>query len=306
MDIRIFTEPQQGAGYERLATLAIEAERLGFGAFFVSDHYLKMGDGSARLGPTDALTTLAGLSRDTKTIRLGTLVSPVTFRQPGPLAIAAAQIDHMSGGRLELGLGTGWFDAEHAAHGIPFPPLGERFDLLEEQLEIVTGFWNTPQDETFGFSGSNYTFAEGPALPKPIQAGGPPILIGGGGPKRTPSFAARFGSEYNLPFQSLERWIEQRDRVRAACEAIDRDPDDLTYSAALVACVGTDEAEVVRRAKIIGREPAELRENGAAGTPDEVLAKLETYAAEGVGRFYLQVLDEDDLGHLALMADHLL
>ena len=306
MDIRIFTEPQQGAGYERLATLAIETERLGFGAFFVSDHYLKMGDGSARLGPTDALTTLAGLARDTNSIRLGTLVSPVTFRQPGPLAIAAGQIDHMSDGRLELGLGPGWFEAEHAALGIPFPPLGERFDLLEEQLEILTGFWNTPEGEMFEHAGSHYTFDAGPALPKPLQIGGPPILIGGGGPRRTPAFAARFGAEYNRPFQSLERWVEQRDLVRSACEVIGRDPDDLTYSAALVACVGVSEADVLRRAAAIGRDPSELRENGAAGTPDEVVAKLERYAAEGVERFYLQVLDEDDLDHLATMAEHLL
>ncbi len=307
MDLRIFTEPQQGAGYERLSTLAKESERLGFGAFFVSDHLLKMGDGSARLGPTDAMTTLAGLARDTSTIRLGTLVTPITFRLPGMLAITASQIDQMSGGRLELGLGAGWFEAEHQAHGIPFPALGERFEQLAEQLEIITGFWGTGEGEHFSYDGSHYTFAEGPALPKPVQgkgvrSRGVPIVIGGGGPTKTPAFAARFGNEYNLPFNPLGRWIEQRDRVRSACEAIDRDPDELIYSVALVLCAGETEADVERRAARIGREPAELRENGAAGTIEEVREKLELFAAEGVERFYLQVLDEDDLDQVALAA----
>ena len=153
MRLRIFTEPQQGAGYATLRRVAQATERLGFDAFFRSDHYLSMGEGSGLPGPTDAWATLAALAVETSRIRLGTLVSPVTFRLPGPLAVTVAQVDQMSGGRVELGLGAGWFDAEHAAYGIPFPPLGERFGMLSEQLAIITGLWATPQDQTFSFRG---------------------------------------------------------------------------------------------------------------------------------------------------------
>ena len=166
MDLRIFTEPQQGASYDDLLAVARTAEELGFDAFFRSDHYLKMGDVSGEPGPTDAWITLAGLARDTSTIRLGTLVTPVTFRLPGPLAVSVAQVDAMSGGRVELGIGTGWFDDEHTAYGIPFPPFGERFDMLEEQLSIITGLWETPIGETFSFDGTHYQVTDSPALPE--------------------------------------------------------------------------------------------------------------------------------------------
>src|ERR1700730_468272 len=156
MELRIFTEPQQGASYETLLRVAKASEDLGFGAFFRSDHYLKFGDVSGLPGPTDAWTTLAGLARETSRIRLGTLVSASTFRYPGPLAITVAQVDQMSGGRVELGLGAGWYAAEHAAYGIPFPPVGERFDILEEQLAVITGLWGTPEGEAFSFDGAHY------------------------------------------------------------------------------------------------------------------------------------------------------
>ncbi len=170
MDLRIFTEPQQGASYDDLLAVARTAEQLGFDAFFRSDHYLKMGDVSGEPGPTDAWITLAGLARDTSTIRLGTLVTPVTFRFPGALAISVAQVDAMSGGRVELGIGTGWFDDEHTAYGIPFPEIGERFDMLEEQLSVITGLWDTPAGETFSFAGQHYPISDSPALPKPVQS----------------------------------------------------------------------------------------------------------------------------------------
>ncbi len=301
MDVRIFTEPQQGAGYHRLATLAITAERLGFSGFFVSDHYLAMND-TPRLGPTDALTTLAGLARDTSTIRLGTLVCSSTFRWPGPLAVAATEIDHMSNGRLELGLGSGWFEAEHIAHGIPFPEVGVRFDRLEEQLEILRRFWSTPEGERFDFVGTHFTLRNCPALPKPAQPNGVPLIIGGRGARRTPSFAARFGAEYNLGFSQPSAFAVQRERVSRACETIGRDPGDLTYSIAQVVCVGADAAEVDRRAAAIGRTPEELRRNGIAGTPAEALERLAAFAHEGVERVYLQVLDDDDLDHVELLA----
>ena len=301
-ELRIFTEPQQGASYDQLLAVAQAAEAHGFGAFFRSDHYLKMGDVSGLPGPSDAWVTLAGIARETSTIRLGTLVTPVTFRHPGPLAISVANVDAMSGGRVELGIGTGWYDAEHAAYGIPFPPLGRRFEMLEDHLEIVTGLWRTPVGETFSHAGTHHSVFDSPGLPKPLQQPGPPIVIGGGGKTKTPRLAARFADEFNLPFAPVSFFARQCDRVRAACDALGRSPDDLVYSAALVVCCGGNEAEVTRRAAAIGREPAELRENGAAGTPEEVVASIRTFADAGASRVYLQVLDLDDLDHLALVA----
>ena len=300
-DLRIFTEPQQGAAYDDLLAVALRAEELGFGAFFRSDHYLTMGVGDGLPGPTDAWVALAGLARDTSTIRLGTLVSSATFRLPGPLAVSVAQVDQMSGGRVDFGLGAGWFAAEHEAYGIPFPKLGERFDRLEEQLDIITGMWATPVGETYDNPGGHYPVVNSPALPKP-HAGPPPIIIGGGGPKRTPALAAKFAAEFNTPFVSREFFTQQRGRVRAACETIDRDPNDLVYSAALIVCCGANEAEVARRAASIGREPSELRENGLAGTPGEVAERIRSWRDAGAERIYLQMMDLDDLDHLNLIA----
>jgi F420-dependent oxidoreductase-like protein len=302
VDLRIFTEPQQGATYDQLLAAAQATERLGFDAFFRSDHYLKMGDVDGRPGPTDAWITLAGLARETSRIRLGTLVSPVTFREPGPLAISVAQVDAMSGGRVELGIGAGWYEQEHAAYGLRFPGLGERFDMLEEQLEVITGLWATPEGETFSRDGSRYPVRDSPALPKPVQRPHPPIVIGGGGPKRTPRLAATYAAEYNLPFAPVGFFAKQLDRVRAACEAQGRDPATLTCSAALVVCCGADEREVARRAAAIGRDVAELRENGAAGSPSECVEKIRSFVAAGASRMYLQLLDLDDLDHLELVA----
>ncbi|MCP3857513.1 MAG: LLM class F420-dependent oxidoreductase [Actinomycetia bacterium] len=299
-DFRIFTEPQQGATYDDLLAVALTAEELGFDAFFRSDHYLKMGEGTGRPGPTDAWITLAGLARDTTTIRLGTLVNSATFRMPGPLAISVAGVDQMSGGRIEMGLGAGWYEGEHTAYGIPFPSLGERFDNLEDQLAIISGMW-AAGDEPFTYSGKIWSVEDSPALPKPVQEGGVPIIIGGGGPRRTPALAARYGAEYNRPFSSVEDFAQSCDRVRAACETIGRDPGSLQYSAAVVVACGADEAEAQSRAAAIGRDLDELRQNGAAGLPGEVVEKLNTYVAAGADRLYLQVLDLADLDHLRLI-----
>jgi len=301
MQLRIFTEPQQGAGYDTLLSVARAAEELGFDAFFRSDHYLSMG-GPGLPGPTDAWVTLAGLARETARIRLGTLMSPVTFRLPGPLAISVAQVDQMSGGRAELGLGTGWFDAEHTAYGIPFPPVAERFGRLEEQLEIITGLWGTGDGSTFSFSGSYYTLSDSPALPKPAQRPRPPVLIGGAGPHRTPRLAARFADEYNIPFAAVEASAAAFTRVREACEKAGRDPASLVYSAAQTVCCGRDEAELARRAEAIGYQVDDLRRDGLAGSPAEVVDKLGRFAAAGATRAYLQVLDLHDLDHLELIA----
>ncbi len=300
--LRVFTEPQQGARYDDLLAVALRAEQLGFGAFFRSDHYLAMGDPAdgGLPGPSDAWTTLAGLARDTSTIRLGTLVTSATFRRPGPLAITVANIDDMSGGRVELGIGAGWFTQEHEAYAIPFPTLGERFERLEEQVAVITGLWSTPAGERFSFDGTHYRLVDSPALPKPVQS--PiPVIIGGVGPKRTPALAARYAAEYNA-FVSIERFVEQRTYVAAACEAIDRDPASIRYSAAAAVCLGADETEFRRRAADIGREPAELRENAVAGTPDEVAATLSRWAEAGAERLYLQVLDLGDVDHLDAIA----
>ncbi|MEU1587516.1 LLM class F420-dependent oxidoreductase [Micromonospora sp. NPDC005710] len=302
MELRIFTEPQQGASYDQLLAVARCAEDAGYGAFFRSDHYLVMGDVSGEPGPTDAWTTLAGLARDTSRIRLGTLMTAATFRLPGPLAITVAQVDQMSGGRVELGIGTGWYAEEHSAYGIPFPPLAERFDRLEEQLAVITGLWSTPKGERFDHDGRYYPVRDSPALPKPVQQPRPPILLGGTGPKRTPRLAARYADEFNLPFASVPDTAAQFDRVRAACVDIGRDPAGMVWSNALVLCCGRDDAEVARRAAAIGREPDELRANGLAGTPAEVLDTIGRYAEIGSERLYLQVLDLGDLDHLELVA----
>jgi len=301
-DLRIFVEPQQGATYNDQLAVARTAESLGFGAFFRSDHYLKMGDVSGLPGPTDSWVTLAGLARETSTIRLGTLVTSATFRHPGPLAISVAQVDEMSGGRVELGLGAGWYEREHEAYAIPFPPLGERFDRLEEQLQIISGMWATPEGSTFDHHGRHYEVVDSPALPKPTQQPGPPIVIGGKGPTRTPALTARFAAEANTPFVSMEQFVEHRARVIAACEAIGRDPATMVFSAAQVVAVGADEAEFARRAQRIGREPAELRENGVCGRTDEAVDKLRRWKDAGASRVYLQVLDLADLDHLHLIA----
>lgn len=299
MDLRIFTEPQQGATYDTLLTVAKATEDLGFDAFFRSDHYLKMGSVDGLPGPTDAWITLAGLARETKRIRLGTLMTAATFRLPGVLAIQVAQVDQMSGGRVELGLGTGWFEEEHTAYGIPFPK--EKFARLEEQLEIVTGLWATEAGQTFDFHGTFYDLTDSPALPKPAQRK-VPVLVGGQGATRTPRLAARYADEFNMPFGSVEDCERQFGRVRAAAEEAGRAAEDITYSNALVVCVGKDDQEVARRAAAIGREVPELKDNGLAGTPAEVVDKIGRYTDIGCARLYLQILDLSDLDHLELIS----
>lgn len=305
IDFRVFVEPQQGASYADQLAVAQTAERAGYSAFFRSDHYVAMaGDGLP--GPTDSWVTLAGLARETTSIRLGTMVTSATFRYPGPLAISVAQVDEMSGGRVEFGLGAGWFEAEHKAYAIPFPPLGERFDRLTEQLEILTRLWTTPAGETFDYSGKHYEITDSPALPKPAQHPHPPIIIGGGGAKRTPALAARFADEFNIPFVPLDTLTEQYARVAAAVEKAGRTRDSMTYSAAFVVCVGRDDSEIARRAEAIGRDVDELRSNSpAVGTPAEVVDKLGPFLQAGVQRIYLQVLDQSDLDHVEFFAEQI-
>ncbi len=302
MDLRIFTEPQQGASYDDLLRVAKATEQLGFDAFFRSDHFQAMGSADGLPGPTDSWVTLGALARETSRIRLGTLVTAGTFRLPGPLAIAVAQVDQMSGGRVELGIGTGWYGSEHRAYGIPFPDVPERFDRFAEQVEIIDGLWRTPVGETYSFAGEHYQLSDSPALPKPAQSPRPPIILGGRGKTRSAALAARFAEEYNVSFDraATEGIIAN---VRAAADEAGR---ELVYSAAQCVCVGRDDAEVRRRAEAIGRDPAELRADGLGGTPAEVVERIAEFAGWGCTRMYLQVLDLADLDHLELIASEVL
>ena len=300
MRLSIFTEPQQGASYDDLLALARTGEDAGFDAFFRSDHYLAMGDTDGLPGPSDAWVTLAGLARDTTRLRLGTLVSPATFRLPGPLAIQVAQVDAMSGGRVELGLGAGWFEAEHDAYGIAFPPVVERFDRLAEQLEVITGLWTTPIGKTYSFAGEHYRLADSPALPKPVQQR-VPIIVGGAGRARTPELAARYATEFNAGFCDIAETAARFQRVREACERIGRPAGEVTFSWAGSTLVGRDDAELARRAATIGADLEELRSTGMVGTPDQVVQRMGEFAQVGVTRIHLQLMDVSDLAHAELI-----
>jgi F420-dependent oxidoreductase-like protein len=306
MTLRIFTEPQQGASYDELLAIARTAEELGFGAFFRSDHVLKMGTAAATPLVTDAWVTLAGLARDTSSIRLGTLVTPVTFRHIGAFAVTAAQVDQMSGGRVEVGLGAGWYDAEHAAFGLPFPDTARRYDLLTDQLAVLHGVWSAAAGSTYEYAGPTTTVTINSDTVRPAQRPHPPIVLGGFARARSADLAVRYADEYNVPFAAADDTKAIHDRVRSACETAGRDPGSVVYSAAQVLCCGSTDAEVARRAAAIGREVDELRANGLAGSPAEVVAKLGEFAERGIERFYLQVLDLHDLDHLRLVADEVM
>ena len=300
MDFRIFTEPQNGATYSDQLRLATAAEQLGFDGFFRSDHYMTMNPRNGGLpGPTDSWTTLGALARETSTIRLGTLVSSATHRVPAILAIQVAQVDEMSNGRIELGLGTGWFEAEHRAYGIPFPT--KRFGMLEEQLEVITGLWATPVGETYSFSGDHYELVNAPALPKPVQSP-VPIIVGGSGPSRTPALVARFAHEYNSWVASPETVSERAGRIASACEAIGRDASEVVLSIAGATAVGATDADVARRADAANSTPDALRESGFAGSAAEVVDKVSALAELGISRIYFQVLDFHDVDQVEFLA----
>lgn len=304
MEFTVFTEPQQGFSYDDQLAFALAAERHGFDAFFRSDHYMRMGAGDPLPGPTDAWTTLAGLARETTRIRLGTLVSSATHRVPAVLAIQVAQVDAMSGGRVEFGLGTGWFEQEHRAYGIPFPT--RRFTMLEEQLEIITGLWQTPERETFSFHGEHYTLTDSPALPKPVQPR-VPVIVGGSGPRRTPAIAARFATEFNVGFQPEEVIADRIGVVRAACEALGRDPQSMKFSVALTTFAGATDAEVTRRAEAVGRLFDDVHAGvDIVGGADEIASKVDRLRALGVDRVHLQLLDLRDLDHLEYVGTEVL
>jgi F420-dependent oxidoreductase-like protein len=300
MRLAVFVEPQLGASHADQARIARHAEELGFEAFFRSDHFLTMGDGTGLPGPTDSWATLAALAVQTNRIRLGTLVTSATFRPPGLLAVTVAQVDQMSGGRVELGLGAGWYEAEHRAYGFAFPPVRERFDRLEEQLAILTGLWDTPEGETFTFRGGYYDLYESPALPKPVQQGGPPVIVGGTGSRRTPQLAARYADEYNVAFVSVADAAAAFERAALACEVEGREGAGhapLVLSTAQTVVCGRDDAEVARRRSAVGGNPR------LAGTPAQVVDQIGEYLDLGVSRLFLQIINLADLGHLDLIAE---
>jgi F420-dependent oxidoreductase-like protein len=314
MRLVVFTEPEFGESYACLLRLAQVAEELGFFGFSCSDHYGTTTGAQRPPGPVDAWITLAGLARETTRLRLGTLVTPCTFRHPAALAVTVAEVDAMSGGRVELGLGTGHSAMEHTQFGIPFPDLSERYERLEEQLTIITGMWAAPAGERFSHAGRHYQLTDNPALPKPVQQPRPPILIGGRGPKRTPALAAAFADELNVSYLPPEETGVAFDRARAACQAIGRDPASLRFSVTqLLACGATDAAvdKRLERTPVVpatGRRPGTqgVLGHAAVGGPAEVAARLRRYADIGAERAYLHCWDTSDHDHLRLVADQVL
>jgi F420-dependent oxidoreductase-like protein len=303
MRISLFVEPHRGATYDDQLTLARHAEALGFEGFLRADHYQSMGADLGLPGPTDAWITLAGLARETSRIRLGTLVNAATFRLPGPLAIMVAQVDAMSGGRIDLGMGAGWLEREHTSYGIPFPPLGERLDRMQEQLEIITGLWRTPVGERFSHDGKHYQLLDAPALPKPVQQPGPPIIVGGRGPRRTPEIAGRFADEFNMPFKTVAETAVAFDRVRAAAGRHGRAP---VLSAGIVVAIGRTQAEAERRAAPLHVPSALPPEDPVVGSPERLVERIGEMAGIGAGRVHLRVIDMSDLDHLDLIAERVL
>jgi alkanesulfonate monooxygenase len=300
MDIRIFTDPSNGATYQSLLESAQLAEEFGYDGFFLSDHYLAFaGDGQP--GPTDVWTTLAGLARETSHIRLGSLMTSVTFRHPGSLAIIVAQVDEMSHGRVEFGFGAGYFEPEHRAQGIPFPSVGERFDRLAEALELITGLWKSPSGQRYSFAGQCYQLIDSPALPKPWQHPCPPIILGGTGKKRTPELAARFADEFNLQTSRRRAPDGQRgselkrddvagqiERVRGAAQRSGRDPDDIVFS--MTALVGVGHTSQQAEAALDPTHFSSQNFDGTtlSGSPAQIVDQLGPYAELGITRAYVR------------------
>ncbi|HLH69059.1 MAG TPA: LLM class F420-dependent oxidoreductase [Candidatus Dormibacteraeota bacterium] len=302
MRLRVLLEARHGATYEQILAMARTVEEAGFDAFFRSDHYLSIDPDDPLLAPTDSWTTLAGLARETRRVRLGTLVTAATFRLPGVLAITVATVDAMSGGRVELGIGAAWYEREHQMFGIPFPPIGERIDRLEEQLQIIQGLWTTPPGQRFSFAGTYYQIDQCASFPRAAQSPRPTLIVGGAGPRRTPTLAARFADEFNVGFDlgAAERFA----RFRRICGEVGRDPATVRLSACLPVCCGLDGAEVRRRIDAIG-QPRILAQ-AVTGGPDAVIERLAALAAAGADTAYFHIFDVDDLDHIRLLGSEVL
>ncbi|MBV9607712.1 MAG: TIGR03560 family F420-dependent LLM class oxidoreductase [Solirubrobacterales bacterium] len=292
-------EPRHGATYDRIVAMATATEEAGFDAFFRSDHYLGIDATDPDYLPTDSWTTLGGLARETSTVKLGTLMTAGTYRNPANLAIAVASVDQMSNGRIILGIGTGWYEREHHAFGIPFPPIGERFDRLSEAMQIIHGLWETPRGETFSFDGKFWQLEECANFPALVQTPRPEIVIGGTGPRRTPLMAARYADEFNSGGGKGSR--ERFEHVRRVCEKVGRDPATLRLSATYQVICGTTRAEAQQRLARLGPPGERMLSGGVVGTPDEVTAALQSLADDGCEIVYLHIFDIDDLDHLRLI-----
>lgn len=303
MKLRILLEPRYGASYDEILAVAKATEEAGFDAFFRSDHYLGIDAGDTDLAPTDSWTTIGGLARETAGVRLGTLMTAATFRHPGPLAIAVATADAMSGGRVELGLGAGWYAREHASFGIPFPGTGERFDRMEEILAIVTGLWTTPPGERFSFAGRFWTLEECANFPRAAQRPRPRIVIGGVGRRRTPLLAARYADEFNAALSPNDDEVIAN--FRTICEEVGRDPASVELSTVVPVSCGRTRAEAEARAERLGEAGQRLLSAGVVGLGDEVLRRVEAAAKLGIGTVYFHVYDKDP-GHVRVLGEEVL
>jgi F420-dependent oxidoreductase-like protein len=304
LKVRVLMEPRHGATYDRILAMAKATEESGFDGFFRGDHYLGIDAADPEYLPTDSWTTLAGLARDTSRVKLGTLVTAGTFRNPAVVAMAAATVDQMSGGRICLGIGTGWYEREHQAFGIPFPPIGERFDRLNEEMQIIRGLWTTPPGETFSFSGRFWQLDRCANFPALVQRPRPEIIIGGTGPRRTPLMAARYADEFNSGGGPGSR--ERFDNARRICEEIGRDPASLRMSATFQAICGSTHAEAEERLDRLGPPGARMLANGVVGTPSDVVGALQELAEAGAEIVYLHIFDIDDLDHLRLIGSEVI
>jgi F420-dependent oxidoreductase-like protein len=302
--LRVLMEPRHGATYDRIVAMAQATEEAGFDAFFRSDHYLGIDAGDPEYLPTDSWTTLGGLARETSRVKLGTLMTAGTYRNPAVLAMAVASADQMSNGRIVLGIGTGWYEREHQAFGIPFPPIRERFDRLEEELQILGGLWTTPRGETFSFQGRFWQLHECANFPALVQRPRPEIVIGGTGPRRTPLAAARFADEFNSG--GGKGTAERFANVRGICEEIGRDPSTLRLSVTTQVICGSTRAEAQRRLERLGPPGARMLANGAVGDVSEVVAALQALAEVGSEIAYLHIFDIDDLDHIRLIGSEVL
>jgi F420-dependent oxidoreductase-like protein len=297
-------EPRHGASYDEILTLALAVERAGFDAFFRSDHLFGVQPDDPLYRPTDSWTTLAGLARDTERVRLGTLMTAATFRSPGLLAAIVATVDEMSGGRAELGIGTAWYEREHQAFGIPFPARKERFDRLEEGLEVITGLWLAAGGQGFSFDGRYFQVADNRTPPRVTQRPHPPVIVGGAGAKRTPAIAARFATEFNSALSGIEEARERFARFGRACEAIGRDPATARLSGFAPVAIGSTEAQAQRRAEVV-TSPG-IRQSMVIGSPGQLTERIAGLVDVGADTIYLHIFDIGDLDHIALIGAEVL
>jgi F420-dependent oxidoreductase-like protein len=304
LKLRVLMEPRHGATYDRVVAMAKATEAAGFDAFFRGDHYLGIDSTDSEYRPTDSWTTLAGVALETSRIKLGTLMTAGTFRHPGVVANAVATVDQMSAGRVVLGIGTGWYEREHKAFGIPFPSIGERFDRFDEEIQIINGLWTTPQGEPFSFQGRFWQLEEARNFPVLVQKPRPEIVIGGTGPRRTPLMAARYADEFNSGGGAGT--AERFGNVRRVCDEIGRDPSTLRMSVTTQVICGSTRAEAEARLERLGAPGRRMLSMGTVGDVPTVVGALHDLKSAGAEVAYLHIFDIDDLDHLRLIGAEVL